>query len=170
MADLSNDALYSQHVRDSLRQTDIQTDGHKHKWLGTAWCLWSVELHGYLNIMWSWQTYQTTHCIVNTFVIHSDTNQTDKRFGTVVWLLELHGYLKILLLLRRTLDGDACYPHEGGCRCLLFVGCLMSQQHASVSQGRICSDKFTCCHTEIEVADQTFHLTQSQYTDTRPTW
>ena len=25
------------------------------------------------------------------------------------------------------------------------------------------------CHTETEVADQTFHLTQSQYTDTRPT-
>ena len=25
---------------------------------------------------------------------------------------------------------------------LLFVGCLTSQQHASVSQGRICSDKF----------------------------
>ena len=42
----------------------------------------------------------------------------------------------------------------------------MSQQHASVSQGRICSDTFTCCHTEIEVAHQTFHLTQSQYTDT----
>ena len=36
----------------------------------------------------------------------------------------------------------------------LFVGCLRSQQHASVSQGRICSDNFTCCHTEIEVADQ----------------
>ena len=50
-----------------------------------------------------------------------------------------------------------------------FVGCLTSQQHVSVSQGRICSDKFTCCHTEIEVADQTFHLTQSQYTDTGPT-
>ena len=49
---------------------------------------------------------------------------------------------------------------------LLFVGCLTSQQHASVSQGRICEDNFTCCHTEIEVADQTFHLTQSQYTDT----
>ena len=32
----------------------------------------------------------------------------------------------------------------------LFVGCLTSQQHASVSQGRICSDIFTCCHTEIE--------------------
>ena len=50
-----------------------------------------------------------------------------------------------------------------------LVGCLTSQQHASVSQGRICSDNFTCCHTEIEVADQTFHLTQSQYTDTGPT-
>ena len=51
----------------------------------------------------------------------------------------------------------------------LFAGCLTSQQHASVSQGRICSDNFTCCHTEIEVADQTFYLTQSQYTDTGPT-
>ena len=51
----------------------------------------------------------------------------------------------------------------------LLVGCLMSQQHASVSQGRICLDNFTCCHTEIEVADQTFNLTQSQYTDTVPT-
>ena len=47
-------------------------------------------------------------------------------------------------------------------RCLL-VGCITSQQHASVSQGRICSDNCTCCHTETEVADQTFHLTQSQY-------
>ena len=39
----------------------------------------------------------------------------------------------------------------------------------SVPQGRICSDNFTCCHTEIQVADQTFYLIQSQYTDTRPT-
>ena len=44
-----------------------------------------------------------------------------------------------------------------------------SQQHASVSQGRICSDNFTRCHTEIAVADPTFYLTQSQYTDTGPT-
>ena len=48
----------------------------------------------------------------------------------------------------------------------LFVGCLTSQQQASVSLGRICSDNFTCCHTETEVAHQTFYLTQSQYTDT----
>ena len=51
----------------------------------------------------------------------------------------------------------------------MFVGCLTSQQQASVSQGWICSDNFTCCHTEIEVADQTFYLTQLQYTDTGPT-
>ena len=56
-----------------------------------------------------------------------------------------------------------------GCCCLLFVGCLTSQQHAGVSQGRICSDNFTCCHTEIEVADPTFYITKSQYTDTGPT-
>ena len=52
---------------------------------------------------------------------------------------------------------------------LLLVGCLTSQQHASVSQGLTCPDKFTCCHTEREVADQTFYLTYSQYTDTGPT-
>ena len=50
-----------------------------------------------------------------------------------------------------------------------LLACLTSQQQASVSQGRICSDNFTCCHTEIEVADPTFYLTQSQYTDTGPT-
>ena len=49
------------------------------------------------------------------------------------------------------------------------VCCLTSQQHASVSQGRIFTDNFTCYHTEIEVADQTFYLTQSQYIDTGPT-
>ena len=35
----------------------------------------------------------------------------------------------------------------------VFVGCLTSQQQVSVSQGRSCTDNFTCCHTEIEVAD-----------------
>ena len=61
--------------------------------------------------------------------------------------------------------GRPCGPRN----VCLFVGCLTSQQQASVSQERICSDTFTCCHTEIEVADQTFYLTQSQYTDTGPT-
>ena len=50
-----------------------------------------------------------------------------------------------------------------------LLACLTPQQQASVSQGRICSDNLTCCHTGIEVADPTFHLTQSQYTDTGPT-
>ena len=52
---------------------------------------------------------------------------------------------------------------------LLLDGCLTSQQHASVSQGQISSDNFTCCHTEIEVADKTFYLNPPHYTDTRPT-
>ena len=60
----------------------------------------------------------------------------------------------------RSASGDAV-----GFVCWLLA-CLTSQQQASVSQGRICSDNFTCCHTEIEAADQTFYLTQSQYTDT----
>ena len=51
----------------------------------------------------------------------------------------------------------------------LLVGCLTSQQHDNVSQERICSDNCTCCHSEIEVANQTFYLIQSQYTDIGPT-
>ena len=50
-----------------------------------------------------------------------------------------------------------------------LVDCSAPQQQTSVSQGRISSDDCTCCQTEIEVQDQTFYLTQSQYTDTRPT-
>ena len=40
--------------------------------------------------------------------------------------------------------------------------CLTFRQHASVCYRRI-------CHTEIEVSDQKFYLTQSQYTDAEPT-
>ena len=65
-----------------------------------------------------------------------------------------------------TNGGEQAYKWRWTC---LLVGCLTSQQHASVSQGRSCSDNFTCCHTEIEATDQTFYLTQSQYTDTGPT-
>ena len=49
------------------------------------------------------------------------------------------------------------------------VSCLTSQQHNTVYLGRICSDNFTCCHAETEVAYQTYYLTKSQYTDTKPT-
>ena len=37
----------------------------------------------------------------------------------------------------------------------MFVCCFTFQQHASVSERQICSDNCTCCHTEIEAADQT---------------
>ena len=47
-----------------------------------------------------------------------------------------------------------------------FVGCSTFWKHASVSQGRICMNNCTCCHTDTQVADQTWYLTQSQYTDT----
>ena len=52
---------------------------------------------------------------------------------------------------------------------ILQIVSVKKQQHVSVSQGLICSDNCTCCNIEIEVADPTFYLTQSQYTDTRPT-
>ena len=51
----------------------------------------------------------------------------------------------------------------------LFRDCLTSQQHARVHQGRFCSYNRMCCHTDIEEADQTCYLTQSQYTDTGST-
>ena len=92
------------------------------------------------------------------------------------------------MLLCKLEELEACLSHgrgRGGCYdtvCLLvgcltwllgcltwLVGCLTSQLQASVSQGPICEDNFMCCHTEIEIADQTFYLTQSQYTDTGPT-
>ena len=48
-----------------------------------------------------------------------------------------------------------------------LLACLTSQQH--VPQARICSDNCTCSDTEIEVADHTFYLTQSQLlTEGRP--
>ena len=50
--------------------------------------------------------------------------------------------------------------------CLLFLGCLPPQQHVLCISGRICSGNFT--RAEIEVADQTCYLTQSQHTDTGP--
>ena len=65
-----------------------------------------------------------------------------------------------------------CVFHSKYCTSLsycLLVGCLTFQQRAGASQVRMCTDNFTCCHTEIEVADPTFYLTQSQYTDTGPT-
>ena len=76
--------------------------------------------------------------------------------------------LQSLPLDQITLSTDEKRTTARGKFCWL-VACLTSQQHASLSQGRICTDNITCCHTEIEVADQISYLTQSQYTDTGPT-
>ena len=64
-------------------------------------------------------------------------------------------------LLKDRAQGEWSFPNNCN-TLLLFVGC---QQHASVSQEQICSDRFMHCHTETEITDQTFYLTQSQYTD-----
>ena len=53
---------------------------------------------------------------------------------------------------------------EGG----LFLVALRPS-HMLEYLGRIYPDTRTCCHTETEVKDSTFYLTQSQYTDTGPT-
>ena len=99
------------------------------------------------------------------------TNARSALFLTIPAVVEYCGVihcrafpsLSILYVALDSILFTALCSHE------MFVCCLTSQQQASVSQGRICSDNFTCCHTEIEVADPTFHLTQSQYTDTGPT-
>ena len=51
---------------------------------------------------------------------------------------------------------------------LLLVGCLTPQQQASVFQGRICSDNCICCHTEVELADQTISPSHSILTPGQP--
>ena len=106
----------------------------------------------------------------------SRTAKEPVQFVTAQW--HLSAFQTFVQLLKATVDSvDSLATGQLltlttfstlGFVCLL-VGCFTSQQQASVSQGRICLDNFTCCHTEIEVADQTFYLTQSQYTDTGPT-
>ena len=46
----------------------------------------------------------------------------------------------------------------------LVAWCPSNTLHPA-SQEQICWNSCTCCCTEIEVADQTFYLTKSQYTD-----
>ena len=75
---------------------------------------------------------------------------------------------------KRSGDSDDVYRKSSGQTGIITVGWLVgwfltSQQHADVSRRQICSDKFLCFHTEIEVADQTVYLIRSQYTDTGPT-
>ena len=135
-----------------LLSSKLYNEGPKHPFSGRTGQLCFFPLPSRWHVYWFWQLLHLYLC----WWIR----------GTQLWAAER-------LLLQQPLWKwwDMCQHRH--CHCLqvsgglwLLVGCLTSQQHASVSQGRICSDNFTCCHTEIEVADQTFHLTQSQYTDT----
>ena len=66
-----------------------------------------------------------------------------------------------VMLMCRPPSGEVC--EWGVC---LFVVCLSATcEYISGTD----LHNFTCCHSEIEVADPTFYLTQSQYTDTGPT-
>ena len=92
-----------------------------------------------------------------------------------------HGYCATQCrLLQSTRRGRACRSHPSSSRAIKSgrtdmavsppVGDVVAAARVVVvSQGRTCSDNFTCCHTEAEVADQTFDLNQSQHTDTGPT-
>ena len=94
-----------------------------------------------------------------------------------------HHYLLLLLILLRddrfslypvSLSVPSCcasfqHPVYSPRMMLLLVARLTSQQQASVPQGRVCSDSYMCCHTDLQVADQSFPLTQSRHTDTGPT-
>ena len=73
----------------------------------------------------------------------------------------MFNYINIGIVLRAILRG---LLRDG-----LFVGWLLNVPAANECISGTDLLNFTCCHTEIEVADQTFHLTQSQYTDTGPT-
>ena len=65
---------------------------------------------------------------------------------------------------RRRWRGDIMRQQEGFV-CLLLNVPVTCECIAGTDLLR----QFTCCHTEIEVANQTFHHTQLQHTDTGPT-
>ena len=112
-------------------------------------------------------------CTLGTFLLPTFTrlgHECQDRLSPMRWNAYAHKLDPGLYSHPKEFWGNGARTHVNskGIVCL-FVCCLTSQQQASVSQGRICSDIFTCCHTEIEAADQTFYLTQSQHTDTWPT-
>ena len=120
------------------------------------------------------------HILKHRMVMKTLTTLKGSIRGFTIFLLHRERSPKHVCRWSRTIKCRSCTTRLAHIRCSLsgtyhmqhvcwLLARLTSQQHASVSQVRIYSDKFTCCHTEIEVADQTFHLTQSQYTDTGPT-
>ena len=65
-------------------------------------------------------------------------------------------------------SADADFFGRGRELLLQFLSRFTSMQHAkSTSSTNLLN--LTCCHTEVEDEDQTCYLTESQYTDPRPT-
>ena len=134
----------------------------------------SIKLSFIREQMLCWQLPSSCHCFPQT-----QTCQTLQSFQCDHFVFQIgqepfNSDVRLNLLLpmyHLKLKGEhQCNTRTSNIvQLLLFFSCLMSQQQASVSQGPICSGNCTCCHTDVEVADQTFYLTQSQYTDTGPT-
>ena len=151
----------------------------------TAWSCVLGVCHGDLHSMvmcvmsLSWWSAQHGHvCYESVMVIctawscvlwvcHGDLHSMVMCVMSLPWWSAQHGHVHYETVTVRTMTATSCCCEMGLVGCL--VACLMSWQHASESQAQICSDNCTCCHTEIEVVDQTFHRTQWQYTDTGPT-
>ena len=94
------------------------------------------------------------------------------RYVVVCWLLYTHTHTHTHTPKRSHTQKNSpkmVNPREKAGECGRRRGCLTSHQHSGLSQRRLRLDKCTCCHTEIELADQTCYLTQSQYADTGPT-
>ena len=88
-------------------------------------------------------------------------------------LRQLKGWDTTLLFIaleKLALPDISYYLSQG--RCLIHI-CIVRKEVTSKqprkSQGRICLDNCTCCHTETQAADPTCYLIQSQSTDTGPT-
>ena len=97
--------------------------------------------------------------------------------------IQWHFFSNSLSVLKMTSVVSKEFPLRAGCCCCCWwwwwwwrrrwwwlVGWLVTNVSATCwcISGTDLLRQFTCCHTEIE-ADQTLYLTQSQYTDTRPT-
>ena len=60
-------------------------------------------------------------------------------------------------------------PGHGVAGCLLACLLALLPSNTLVSLGDGSAQNCTCCHAEVEAADQSFYLTHSELTDTGPT-
>ena len=135
---------------------------------GVLYCKFSVNSEA----MHQWYTLQAKGPVLSVFMVWLDTLSlplvgSGYKSAAHDWRV-FFGRWEIIVICNYTLNIDEKTSQSHNCDVvpvLLFVGCLTSPKHTGVSQGWICSDNFTCCHTEIEVADPTIYFTQSQYTD-----